>query len=60
MASYDESPQDEGYSEDPLTVGTVSGSANMQNWILSLPVAQRTGEVSRDWECPIVMLTLPI
>ncbi|KAG0652733.1 F-box WD repeat-containing 1A [Hyphodiscus hymeniophilus] len=42
MASYDQSPQDEGYSEDPLTVGTVSSSANMQNWISSLPISQRT------------------
>ena len=44
--AYDQSPQDEGYSEDPLTIGTVSGSANVQNWIQSLPVSQRTGKVS--------------
>jgi hypothetical protein len=50
MASYDQAPQDEGYSEDPLTFGTVSGSTNMQNWILSLPLAERTGKVSQHCE----------
>ena len=44
MASYDGTHQDEGYSEDPLTVGTASGSAELQIWISSLPVAQRTGK----------------
>ena len=46
MASYEQSPQDEGYSEDPLTVGPVSGSANnLPSWLATMPVPDRTGEL---------------
>jgi len=50
MASYDQPLQDEGYSEDPMTVGTVSGvsaSANMPAWIEGMSVAQRAGKNGR-------------
>jgi F-box and WD-40 domain protein 1/11 len=54
MASYDPSPQDEGYSEAPLTVGTGPGSANLQTWIASLPVAKRIGKIPRN--CEVMLL----
>jgi len=47
MASYEQPLQDEGYSEDPMTVGTVSGvsaSANLPAWIADMSVAQRAGK----------------
>jgi len=43
MTSYQQSPQDEGYSEDPLTVGTVSGTSGIPHWVHNMPVAERTG-----------------
>lgn len=46
MASYEQPLQDEGYSEDPMTVGTVSGvssSANLPEWIEGMSVSQRAG-----------------
>jgi F-box and WD-40 domain protein 1/11 len=47
MTSYQHSPQDEGYSEDPLTVGTVSGTSGIPHWLHDMPVAERTGKSSR-------------
>jgi len=47
MASYEQPLQDEGYSEDPMTVGTVSGapaSANLPAWIEGMSVSQRAGK----------------
>jgi F-box and WD-40 domain protein 1/11 len=43
MSSYEQSPQDEGYSEDPLTVGT-SVSA-IAPWVQSMSAAERTGRL---------------
>jgi hypothetical protein len=43
MSSYQQSPQDEGYSEDPLTVGAVSGTSGVPHWVHNIPVAERTG-----------------
>ncbi|TVY38088.1 F-box/WD repeat-containing protein 1A [Lachnellula occidentalis] len=40
MASYEQSPQDEGYSEDPLTVGTAS--APVPPWLASMDISERT------------------
>lgn len=40
MASYDESPPDEGYSEDPLTVGP---SGSMPPHLARMTVPERTG-----------------
>jgi len=48
--AYDQStPQDEGYSEDPLSVATMSGPTDLQNWVQSLPVSQRTGRLTFMW-----------
>ena len=47
MASYEQPLQDEGYSEDPMTVGTVSGvstSGSLPAWIEGMSVAQRAGK----------------
>lgn len=41
MTSYDDSPPDEGYSEDPLTVGP---SGALPSWMASMTVPERTGE----------------
>lgn len=41
MATYEQSPQDEGYSEDPLTVGVAS--LPMPAWLASMSVSNRTG-----------------
>ena len=41
MATYEQSPQDEGYSEDPLTVGIAS--APVPPWLASMSVSERTG-----------------
>jgi F-box and WD-40 domain protein 1/11 len=41
MATYEQSPQDEGYSEDPLTVGTAS--APLPPWLSSMSISERTG-----------------
>jgi len=35
--------QDEGYSEDPLTVGTSTGLPGSTSWLQALPIPQRTG-----------------
>jgi hypothetical protein len=46
MASYQQSPQDEGYSEDPLTVGTLSEAMEVMNQPVSLQsmtISERTG-----------------
>ncbi|KAH8819935.1 WD40-repeat-containing domain protein [Xylogone sp. PMI_703] len=40
MSSFEPPTQDEGYSEDPLTVSAESGG--MQTWLSSIPVSQRT------------------
>ncbi|TVY42531.1 F-box/WD repeat-containing protein 1A [Lachnellula subtilissima] len=40
MATYEQSPQDEGYSEDPLTVGTAS--APVPPWLASMNISERT------------------
>jgi len=48
MSSYQHSPQDEGYSEDPLTVGSVSGSAVAPPWVQNMPVAERTGRLQQN------------
>jgi hypothetical protein len=47
MATY-QSPQDEGYSEDPLTLQTPSGVAgsalieqDIPSWLSEMPVAER-------------------
>jgi hypothetical protein len=47
MATY-QSPQDEGYSEDPLTLQTSSGVAgnalmdqDIPSWLSEMPVAAR-------------------
>ena len=45
MASYEQSPQDEGYSEDPLTVGPASGATNLPPWLRNMPVPDRTGKL---------------
>lgn len=42
MSSYQQSPQDEGYSEDPLTVGALSGMSGIPHWVHNMPVAERT------------------
>lgn len=39
MASYEESPPDEGYSEDPLTIGA---SANLPQWLSSKSAKEKT------------------
>lgn len=44
MASYEGSPQDEGYSEDPLTVGN---SATLPSWITNMSLTDRTGMSQR-------------
>ena len=41
MAAYDESPPDEGYSEDPLTVGQ---SGSMPAHLARMTVQERTGK----------------
>ena len=41
MASYEQSPQDEGYSEDPLTGSTVSTSA--PPWLVNMSIQEQTG-----------------
>ena len=43
MSSYQQSPQDEGYSEDPLTVGAVAGTSGIPHWVHNMPAAERTG-----------------
>src|ERR1700712_2263512 len=43
MSAYDESPPDEGYSEDPLTIRT---SQLMPSWMVSMSVPERTGKGS--------------
>ena len=50
MAAYQQSPQDEGYSEDPLTVGALSGpmdiiqsSATLQ----TMTASERTGMLAQ-------------
>jgi F-box and WD-40 domain protein 1/11 len=47
MATYEESPPDEGYSEDPLTVGQ---SGSMPAHLARLTVQERTGKggIGRD------------
>lgn len=42
MTSYQDSPPDEGYSEDPLTVGP---SGALPSWMASMTVPERTGEL---------------
>ena len=46
MASYEQTPQDEGYSEDPMNVvsGSVAGSAGLRDWLDTIPVSQRAGK----------------
>lgn len=44
MASYESSPPDEGYSEDPLTLGT---SAMMPSWMSDMSEQERLGTCSR-------------
>lgn len=39
-ASYEESPPDEGYSEDPLTLGA---SANLPPWLSTMTATEQTG-----------------
>ncbi|KAF8856848.1 WD40 repeat-like protein [Acephala macrosclerotiorum] len=39
MTSYEESPPDEGYSEDPLTVGT---SGALPSWMATMSIPERT------------------
>ncbi|KAK0103769.1 hypothetical protein ONS95_005771 [Cadophora gregata] len=39
MTSYEGSPQDEGYSEDPLTIGN---SATLPPWVESMSAVERT------------------
>ncbi|KAH9217113.1 WD40-repeat-containing domain protein [Leptodontidium sp. 2 PMI_412] len=39
ITSYEGSPQDEGYSEDPLTIGN---SATLPPWVESMTAAERT------------------
>lgn len=57
MASYQQSPQDEGYSEDPLTVGTLSGPMDIIHQpatLQSMTVSERTGrlpEAQRQYFC---------
>jgi hypothetical protein len=41
MATYEESPPDEGYSEDPLTVGQ---SGSMPPHLARMTVQERTGK----------------
>jgi hypothetical protein len=41
MAAYEESPPDEGYSEDPLTVGQ---SGSMPAHLARMTVQERTGK----------------
>lgn len=49
MASYQQSPPDEGYSEDPLTVGAsasvLPNATNIFTLIQSLPVQERTSKL---------------
>ena len=47
MAAYEESPPDEGYSEDPLTVGQ---SGSMPAHLARMTVQERTGKggIGRD------------
>ncbi|TVY30702.1 F-box/WD repeat-containing protein 1A [Lachnellula hyalina] len=40
MATYEQSPQDEGYSEDPLTLGTAS--TPVPPWLASMNISERT------------------
>ncbi|RDL40794.1 WD40 repeat-like protein [Venustampulla echinocandica] len=48
MAVYGQSPQDEGYSEDPLTVGTVSPPPLPRpSWLSAMSVPERTEYVMR-------------
>ncbi|KAF4634461.1 hypothetical protein G7Y89_g3638 [Cudoniella acicularis] len=46
MGTYQQSPQDEGYSEDPLTVGSTS-APSPPPWLSSMTVAERTEYVMR-------------
>lgn len=43
MAAYQQSPQDEGYSEAPLTVGAVSGKSVVPHWVYNMTAAERSG-----------------
>lgn len=42
MTSYEDSPPDEGYSEDPLTV---SQSGALPPWMASMTAQERLGEL---------------
>ena len=44
MTAYEGSPQDEGYSEDPLTIGS---SATLPPWVESMSAVERTGTLRR-------------
>lgn len=49
MAAYGQSPPDEGYSEDPLTMGTtVDTTAPL--WLSKMTVSERTGMLDFDAE----------
>ncbi|KAH8670190.1 WD40-repeat-containing domain protein [Tricladium varicosporioides] len=49
MTTYQQSPQDEGYSEDPLTIGmpSVSTTPLPPPWMSTMTVAERTEYVMR-------------
>jgi hypothetical protein len=49
MTSYEQSPQDEGYSEDPLSNASVSLPPPPQ-WLATIPVQDRTGRPLREQE----------
>ncbi|TVY58354.1 Beta-TrCP [Lachnellula suecica] len=66
MANYQDSPQDEGYSEDPLTVGTASRPPNLPSWLASMSVSERTelamsiiDQLPTSEVCEIVRRTVP-
>lgn len=42
LTAYEGSPQDEGYSEAPLTVGS-SGSLPLPSWVADMSVPERMG-----------------
>lgn len=42
MAAYEQSPQDEGYSEAPLSVGTVLNPPP-PSWLGSMTISEQTG-----------------
>jgi hypothetical protein len=50
MASYEESPPDEGYSEDPLTIGQ---SGSMPPHLARMTLQERTG---KDGNLPLRIL----